>query len=63
MISMGYAIVDSTGLVTNIIEWDGASDWAPPDGQQAVPLTNNGGISWHYTNGEFTPPFDAETVK
>lgn len=63
MISMGYAIVDYTGLVINIIEWDGTSDWAPPDGQQAVPLTNNGGIGWTFADGQFIAPSETETVE
>ena len=27
-----YALVDADGLVINVVEWDGAADWAsPPD--------------------------------
>jgi hypothetical protein len=52
---MGYAVIDSTGLVVNIIEWDGVTEWTPFDGQQAVPLTQ-GGIGWQYVDGQLTPP-------
>lgn len=32
-----YAVVDSsTNQVSNVIEWDGESAWAPPEGQMLV---------------------------
>jgi len=47
-----YALIDSEGIVTNVVEWDGvepwvvtddegnmiAGGWAPPQGETAVPL-------------------------
>jgi len=30
-----YAIV-SSGIVINLIQWDGDSEWAPPAGSEAV---------------------------
>ena len=53
---MTYAIIDSTGLVINVIEWDGKPPWQPPQGCIAVKLTGGAGIGWTYANGEFTPP-------
>ena len=53
---MTYAIVNSTGLVINVIEWDGKPPWHPPEGCTAVKLTGGAGIGWTYANGEFTPP-------
>lgn len=52
---MNYAIISSTGLVVNIIEWDGATFWQPPADHIAV-VTTEAGIGWTYVNGTFTPP-------
>ena len=52
---MNYAIISSTGLVVNTIEWDGATFWRPPAGHTAV-ATAEAGIGWTYANGTFTPP-------
>ena len=53
---MTYAIIDSTGLVINIIEWDGKPPWHPPDGCTAVKFAGGAAIGWTYAKGEFTPP-------
>ena len=52
---MNYAIISSTGLVVNTIEWDGATFWQPPAGHIAV-ATTEAGIGWSYANGTFTAP-------
>ena len=52
---MNYAIISSTGLVVNTIEWDGATFWQPPAGHIAV-ATAEAGIGWTYANGTFTAP-------
>jgi hypothetical protein len=56
---MNYAIINSTGLVVNTIEWDGATFWQPPAGHIAV-ATTVAGIGWTYANGTFTPPAEPE---
>ena len=56
---MNYAIISSTGLVVNTIEWDGATFWRPPAGHTAV-ATAEAGIGWTYANGAFTPPPEPE---
>jgi len=33
---MKYIIVDADGLITNAVEWDGESDWSPPEGCTAI---------------------------
>ena len=53
---MIHAIIDATGLVINVIEWDGKPPWQPPEGCIAIKLTGGAGIGWTYANGEFTPP-------
>ena len=52
---MNYAIISSTGLVVNTIEWDGATSWEPPAGHTAI-ATAEAGIGWTYANDTFTPP-------
>jgi hypothetical protein len=52
---MNYAVISSTGLVVNTIEWDGATFWRPPTGHTAV-ATTEAGIGWTYANGTFTAP-------
>ena len=52
---MNYAIISSTGLVVNTIEWDGATFWQPPASHTAV-ATTEAGIGWTYANGTFIAP-------
>ena len=52
---MNYAIISSTGLVVNTIEWDGATFWQPPAGHIAI-ATTEAGIGYTYANGTFTAP-------
>ena len=56
---MNCAIISSTGLVVNTIEWDGATFWQPPAGHTAI-ATTEAGIGWTYANGTFTPPPEPE---
>jgi hypothetical protein len=50
-----YAIVNS-GIVVNVIHWDGVTLWTPPAGCTAI-QNNIAGIGWTYASGVFTPPF------
>lgn len=52
---MNYAVINSTGLVVNAIEWDGITPWTPPEGHIALPLLE-GGIGWTFADGQFIPP-------
>lgn len=55
-----YALVDSSGVVVNIIVWDGNAEiWSPPDGQTAVAAASGTGtacIGGTYSGGAFTAP-------
>jgi hypothetical protein len=54
-----WAMIDSNNLVINIIDWDGESDWSPPQGTTIIDLTNYEiapSIGWTYENGAFVPP-------
>lgn len=59
-----YAIVESNGLISNIVIWDGVTEWAPPDGTQAIACGDNiCGIGGNYKDGVFTPPPAPEVPK
>ena len=32
MVPENYAVVNSDGLIINIVVWDGVSEWEPPEG-------------------------------
>lgn len=53
-----YAIVES-GVVVNVVVWDGNSEWQPPVGTTAVEVTAATGAAYvdlPYANGHFTAP-------
>jgi len=52
-----YAIIDSNGVVDNIILWDEAAQWSPPEGMTMVKVEDiQCGIGWTYANDVFTDP-------
>ncbi len=52
-----YAVIDENGIVVNAIEWDGESEWTPPDGTIAVKFGDSGaGVGWKYVDGVFSNP-------
>lgn len=59
-----YAIVDQNGFVSNMIIWDEASQWSPPEGMSMVKAEEVFcDIGWKYENGAFVnpnPPEDTE---
>lgn len=62
MIDMeNYAVVED-GKVTNIVVWDGKSEWAPYNGD-VIPAPDGIGIGWLYADGSFTTPALPENVK
>lgn len=52
-----YAIVEGD-VIVNVIVWDGATEFVPPTGMQAVQIPANvyTGIGGTYSNGVFTAP-------
>jgi len=53
-----YVVVDdTTGIVVNVIMWDGQPGWAPPAGMSAH-LFPTGDVSpgWMWNNGKPQPP-------
>jgi hypothetical protein len=52
-----YAVVNSDNIVENIIVWDEASAWSPPEGRIIVKAEGIiCGIGWKHENGVFTEP-------
>jgi len=52
-----YAVINSDGKITNVVLWDGVSEWSPPDGSTAIKINDSGaGIGWTYNKGVFTLP-------
>ena len=51
---MQYIIVNTDGLITNIVEYDGDGSWEPGDGLTAHESTD-GAIGDHYADGVVTP--------
>lgn len=52
-----YAVIETaSGLVKNIIEWDGQTPYTPPD-LCALQFDNGSArIGGTFTSGQFTPP-------
>ena len=52
-----YAIVNAKGIVDNVILWDEAAEWSPPEGTIMVKAEDIVcGIGWKYENEIFTDP-------
>ncbi|MGR2663129.1 DUF4376 domain-containing protein [Chromobacterium haemolyticum] len=52
---MRYALIDSSGNVVNVVEWDGEygeSSWSPDHDLTAV-QSDTASVGWVYKNGEF----------
>lgn len=61
MSAENYAVVNSEGLIINIVVWDGITDWAPPESTQAIRCGDNiCGIGGNYQDGVFTLPPEPE---
>lgn len=54
-----YAIIDSSDIIQNFAEWDGATQWLPPAGTKAMPAPMTCGIGWRWNKGlpiDLNPP-------
>lgn len=52
-----YAVVNADGIVDNIILWDEAAPWQPPEGSVMVKVEEVVcDIGWKYENNVFTDP-------
>lgn len=53
--AMNYAMVQS-GIIINVIEWDGSSSFAPPSGCELHQWSGRMDIGWAWVNGEPVDP-------
>ena len=51
---MRYIIVDEHGTITNACDWDGETEWSPPENCTAI-KTDEGEIGGTYIAGVFEP--------
>jgi hypothetical protein len=52
-----YAVVNSENVVVNMVLWDEASQWSPPDEHIAVKAEDVAcGIGWTHNDGAFVQP-------
>jgi len=56
--SSRHALVDADGLVSNIVEWDGAAEWSPPEGLIAIEAPQGVSKGWTLLDGVWTAPVD-----
>lgn len=55
---MDYAVVDSSGLIVNVVVFNGVDAWNPPEGEASIKIPEGSGVAigWSYVNDEFVPP-------
>lgn len=52
-----YAVINSeTGIIENMVVWDGEPGWSPPAGYTAINSIGNATIGWSYSGGVFYAP-------
>ncbi len=57
-----YAVVDENNIVKNVIVWDEASAWTPPEGHFIVKVLDEVrcDIGWIHNEGQFAAPTEPE---
>jgi Na+-transporting NADH:ubiquinone oxidoreductase subunit NqrC len=61
MSQSNYAVIHKkTGIVENVVIWDGVTLWSPPNGFIAVLNDVGAAIGWTYKDGAFSAPPAAE---
>lgn len=53
-----YAVVEN-GVVSNLVLWDGNSDWTPPTGTSAYALPDGSSVGLGWSTGDgihYVPP-------
>lgn len=53
-----YAVVKS-GVVVNVIVWDGVAEWTPPDGCEMIE-SDEVGVGWAWDGNTFSRPPSVE---
>jgi hypothetical protein len=52
---MRYAVIEN-GVVVNVIEWDGETEWTPGDDYDVIDCPASVGPGWTYDGQTFTAP-------
>ena len=55
---MRYLIINTDGLIVNVIIWDGISPYTPDNGSTLLPTDQapqGAGVGWAFINGECKP--------
>ena len=55
-----YALLDAEGVVENVIEWDGVSDWSAPDGLTVLEADERVSVGWALQAGAWVGPGEDE---
>ncbi len=58
-----YILVDSNGVIVNRVEWDGETEWTPPEGLQMIHWPNACGPGWTWNGSKAIPPAEPEAPK
>lgn len=51
-----YAVVDSTGIIVNMVKWDGATPFNPGEGLLLIKYGEGYVIGGTLVDGVYTPP-------
>ena len=52
-----YALINDQNIVSNLVLWDGETEWTPPNGLQPLNVENiECAIGWVYDGSVFTKP-------
>ncbi len=49
-----YAVIDSSGNIVNLVEWDGSTTWSPPSGYTVVLSDGTAQIGGTYNSSTHT---------
>lgn len=60
MMNNRYALVDTDGLVVNVVEWDGQVEWSPPEGLTAVATEGHVSKGWRLEDSVWTAPVEED---
>jgi len=47
-------------VVSNVVVWDGMSDWVAPEGAALVKASGPAGVGWRFVNGVWVRPPDPD---
>jgi len=51
-----YLVLDASGTVVNVVQWDGEAPWEPGEGLTLTPSPEGVGPRWRLIEGAWMPP-------